>query len=483
MSDVKRVAIYTRVSTQEQSQEGYSLGEQEERLRMYSKAHGWAIYRVYTDPGYSGAKLDRPAIQELVRDCGSGAFDAVLIYKLDRLSRSQKDTLHLIEDVFTPAGVGLISMRENFDTKSAFGRAMIGVLSVFAQLERDQIAERTYMGREARAKEGYYSGGSLAPIGYDYVPGDNVLRINDDEAAQVRLIYDLYLHGLDGKELTYTAIRNYMRARYHTRYGSYTSTSTVSRILRDPVYAGMISWSGSYYPGKHEAIIDRETWDAVQAKIKRSSTNCAENFKGAHLLTGIVRCGICGKAYQIHHSRVHRRMPDGSMRLGAVSIRYVCASRRSGACSNIAYKADQLEEAVIAEVRRLRLDPDLVYRVSAPAHDDRRRMSTLKRIEAIHSQQSRLIDLYQIGSVDVDEVRKRSDALREEEAALQRDLADAEVRPAALDPDDAVRILSSFDEVFASGSLDDKRALIKSLVEYVEVFPDHIAIHWLFAAK
>lgn len=483
MSDVKRVAIYTRVSTQEQSQEGYSLGEQEERLRMYSKAHGWAVYRVYTDPGYSGAKLDRPAIQELVRDCGSGAFDAVLIYKLDRLSRSQKDTLHLIEDVFTPAGIGLISMNENFDTKSAFGRAMIGVLSVFAQLERDQIAERTYMGREARAKEGYYSGGSLSPIGYDYVAGSNILRINEDEAAQVRLIYDLYLHGLDGHEMSYTAIRQYMHERYRTRYGSYTHTSTISRMLQDATYCGMISWGGSYYPGKHEAIIDRETWDAVQAKIKRSPTNYAENFKGTHLLTGLVRCGICGKAYQVHHSRVHRRRADGSMRLGAVSIRYVCASRRSGACSNVAYKADQLEEAVIAEVRKLRLDPDLVYRASAPSHDNRKREAALKRIEAIHSQQSRLIDLYQVGSVDVDEVRKRSDALREEEAALQRDLADAEVRPAALDPDDAVRILDNFDEIFASGSLDDKRALIKSLIEYVEVFPDHIAIHWLFAAK
>ena len=106
----KRVVIYTRVSTQEQSADGYSLGEQSDRLQMYAKAHSWTVVRTYTDPGYSGAKLERPAIQQLIRDCRSRSFDAVLIYKLDRLSRSQKDTLHLIEDIFNPAGIGLISM-------------------------------------------------------------------------------------------------------------------------------------------------------------------------------------------------------------------------------------------------------------------------------------------------------------------------------------------------------------------------------------
>ena len=483
MSDVKRVAIYTRVSTQEQSQEGYSLGEQEERLRMYSKAHGWAIYRVYTDPGYSGAKLDRPAIHELVRDCGSGAFDAVLIYKLDRLSRSQKDTLHLIEDVFTPAGIGLISMNENFDTKSAFGRAMIGVLSVFAQLERDQITERTTMGRQARAKEGYYAGGSQAPIGYTYSKGDKILRIDEPEAAQVRLVYDLYLHGLDGHDMTYTAIRGYMHSRYRTRYGSYTHTSTISRMLQDPTYCGMISWGGEYYHGKHEAIIDPDTWQAVQAKIRRSPTNYAERFKGVHLLTGLLRCGICGKPYQIYNHTVHKRQKDGSMRYGKVTLRYVCASRRTGSCGNAPILAEELESTVIGEIRKLKADPDLVYHAAVAPGDDRKREAIMGRIGAIHTQQSRLIDLYQIGSIDMDEVRRRSDALREEEVKLQKDLSDAEVRPAPLAPDDAIRILGNFDGIFESGSLEDQRALLQSLIEYIEVFPDHIAIHWLFSAQ
>ena len=149
---MKTVAIYCRVSTQEQAAEGYSIGEQQSRLSKFCDAHGWKIVHVYSDPGFSGAKLQRPAIQQLIADCSYGLFDCVLVYKLDRLSRSQKDTLYLIEDVFNVHQIGLVSMCENFDTQSPFGKAMIGILSVFAQLERDQITERMTMGRIGRAK-------------------------------------------------------------------------------------------------------------------------------------------------------------------------------------------------------------------------------------------------------------------------------------------------------------------------------------------
>ena len=154
---MKRAALYIRVSTLEQAQEGYSIGAQKERLLAFCKAHDWLVADFYIDGGYSGSNLDRPGIQKLIAETGS--FDLVLVMKLDRLSRSQRDTLYLIEDVFLPAGVDFISMAESFDTSTPFGRAMIGILSVFAQLEREQIKERTFMGRVERAKEGLFHGG------------------------------------------------------------------------------------------------------------------------------------------------------------------------------------------------------------------------------------------------------------------------------------------------------------------------------------
>lgn len=141
--------LYCRVSLELQAEEGYSLQEQEERLRAYAKAQGLAIHAVRVDPGFSGASMDRPGLQAVLDDVRAHRIQKVCTYKLDRLSRSQKDTLYLIEDCFIPNGVDYVSATEPLDTGTPLGMAMVGILSVFAQLERQQIKERMAMGRIA----------------------------------------------------------------------------------------------------------------------------------------------------------------------------------------------------------------------------------------------------------------------------------------------------------------------------------------------
>ena len=182
MTDYKktqiRVALYIRVSTQEQAKEGYSIGEQEDRLRKFADAHDWTIVKIYTDAGHSGANQERPALQDMIMDIKAGLIDKVAVYKLDRLSRSQKDTLELIEDVMLANKCDFESMTEKFDTATSFGRAMVGILAVFAQLEREQIKERMSMGMEARLKTGKWRGG-LVPFGYDYEKALDKLVVNE----------------------------------------------------------------------------------------------------------------------------------------------------------------------------------------------------------------------------------------------------------------------------------------------------------------
>src|SRR5699024_5250634 len=141
----------------EHQRENYSIAEQTDRLTAFCAAKDITIGRIYTDGGYSGGTLRRPALQDMLAHLPE--YDVVIVYKLDRLSRSQKDTLLLIEDYFLAKQVDFISVCENFDTSTPLGRAMIGMLSVFAQLEKEQITERFTMGRLARAKNGYYHGG------------------------------------------------------------------------------------------------------------------------------------------------------------------------------------------------------------------------------------------------------------------------------------------------------------------------------------
>ena len=152
------VDLYIRVSTTEQALEGYSVAEQEHRLRQYCAAMGHRIHKVHIDAGFSGASLDRPGIKETIKDVQKHLVRRVIVWKLDRLSRSQKDTLIMLEDVFLENGCDFISMMESFDTSTSFGRAIVGILAAFAQLERENIKERTMMGSQARLAKGHYNG-------------------------------------------------------------------------------------------------------------------------------------------------------------------------------------------------------------------------------------------------------------------------------------------------------------------------------------
>lgn len=193
----KKAAIYIRVSTQEQATEGYSIQAQTDRLIKYVEAKDFILYKKYIDAGYSASKLERPAMQDLIQDVQSKKVDVVIVYKLDRLSRSQKDTMYLIEDIFRPNDVELISMQESFDTSTAFGSATVGMLSVFAQLERKSISERMITGRVERAKKGFYhtGGQDRPPAGYQF-NSDNQLIINEYEAAAIKDLFRLYNDGL-----------------------------------------------------------------------------------------------------------------------------------------------------------------------------------------------------------------------------------------------------------------------------------------------
>ncbi|MBR1728185.1 MAG: recombinase family protein [Selenomonadaceae bacterium] len=163
-------------------------------------------------------------------------FDIVLVYKLDRLSRSQRDTLYLIEEIFLPNKVDFVSMQESFDTSSPFGKAMIGLLAVFAQLEREQIKERTKMGKRVRAKAGLHHGAGFIPIGYNYQDGK--LIVNPYEAEQVKKIYEWYLGGLSLQSIA----NRLHEAGYTNRYSSYSTWSSIRNILSNITYTGRLHY-------------------------------------------------------------------------------------------------------------------------------------------------------------------------------------------------------------------------------------------------
>ena len=273
------LALYRRVSTDKQADDGYSLDVQIEKLQAYAKTlSNVKEVRVYTDDGYSGSSLDRPGMKQLIEDIEAGQITHVIVVKLDRLSRSQKDTLHLIEDIMIPANVAFISIMESFNTDTAFGRAMVGILSVFVQLERENIFERTRGGMQKRVEKGYWPGGGRTPYGYDYDPAQGIL-VPNEEAKMVRHIYDRYLAGEAMQTIADDLDLKYERVVYN--------------IITRKSNAGYIVYNGEEYKGLHEPIISMETYtQAMQLLAERSAAKLVT--KTNHLLTGFCYCGKCG---------------------------------------------------------------------------------------------------------------------------------------------------------------------------------------------
>lgn len=271
-------ALYIRVSTEAQAEEGYSIEAQKERLQAYCTAKGWLNAQPYIDGGFSGSNLNRPAIGELIDDAKAGKLASVIVYKLDRLSRSQKDTLYLIEDIFLPNGIDFISLNESIDTSTPYGRAMIGILSAFAQLERENIYMRTRMGMLERVKQGYWRGGGGIPFGYDYDRERGILVPNEN-AETVRKMYELYIKGYSTQKIAN------MLGLKHERL--------VSLVLTRRSNLGYIRYNGEEYKGNHEPIVSEAVYEQAMEKMRERSKSPTP-VKTSHLLTGLLYCGYCG---------------------------------------------------------------------------------------------------------------------------------------------------------------------------------------------
>ena len=273
----KIAAIYIRVSTDIQAEEGYSIEAQKEQLTAYCVSKGIKNYDYYIDGGWSGSNINRPEMQRLIKDVKDDKISHVIVYKLDRLSRSQKDTLYLIEDVFNPHNVDFVSLNESMDTSTPMGRLMLGILSAFAQLERENIRMRTRMGMKERVKSGLWMGGGRVPFGYDYDSSQGILVPNKD-AEKVKQIYKLYIEGKSPQDIAYLLGLKYDKL--------------VNQILVRKSNYGIIEYNGEEYQGKHEPIISKETYDIAMQCMEQRKTTRTNNSE--HLLTGLIYCGKCG---------------------------------------------------------------------------------------------------------------------------------------------------------------------------------------------
>lgn len=468
------VDLYIRVSTTEQAEEGYSVGEQEARLRSYAAAMGYKINAVHIDPGYSGATLDRPGIKRVINDVRAGRCRRVIVWKLDRLSRSQKDTLILLEDVFLSNGCNFISLIESFDTATPFGRCMVGILAAFAQMERENIKMRTMMGKQAGAKDGNYYG-PCAPLGYVYERGANGKRELKADPFWSQMVRDFFGALDSGSSLTSAA------EIMEEKYGFHRDQAAVALgfIARNPVYAGRVRWGSEEYEGKHEAIVAPEVWQRVN---KRLAENKRSYEHSTGLLCGLLFCGDCG-------ARMAVRPWNNKGR----DKKYACYSVsrsnkrmiRSDNCSNRErlYTVEELDGLVLAEVKKLSLDRSVFDSLLQERREESGPdlCAFRERMDDIERQIKRLLTLYQSGVVELEEIQARLLDLKNERVKVSESIENLEAKNGPdLSPAAAWDKLCSLETIINSGDSGAVSALIRTLIKKVVVLNEDITIYWAF---
>lgn len=477
---MKKAGLYIRVSTLEQAQEGYSIGAQKERLIAFCKAHDWTIADIYVDGGYTGSNLDRPGMRKLISEINK--MDIVLVYKLDRLSRSQKDTLYLIEEVFLANNVDFVSMNESFDTSTPFGRAMIGILSVFAQLEREQIKERTQMGRIARAKQGLYHGGGRPPIGYDY--NDGKLVPNEYEAIQIKKIFEWYVNGMSANKI----LDRLLSEGYTNKYKCWSNgnNATINKILCNDVYLGITRFGDIITENTHDPIITKEQFEkAREIKKKRQEIYGDTAFVSTHLLTGMIFCARCGARYFAKKCYKKYRY-------------YICYSRAKSSksmmkadnCDNKIWNVNELEAAVESQINKLLFDKKY-YKRLVDEHNKSKSKRTSKKSEAdiikekiseCDNQISKFMDLYQSDSIPAEILSQRIDKVYREKLQYEEQLERIEPQAPKKDFDaqSVEDMLSDLSSIWKIADKSEKRMVLEALVDRIVLDGESVKIEWSF---
>jgi site-specific DNA recombinase len=367
-----RCAIYTRKSSEEGLQQEFnSLDAQREACQAYvlSQHHeGWqCLPQRYDDGGFTGGNMDRPALRRLLADIAAGLVDCVVVYKVDRLSRSLLDFAKMME-AFDKHGVAFVSVTQQFNTAASMGRLILNVLLSFAQFERELISERTRDKIAATRRKGQWCGG--APIlGYDVQ--DMKLVINETEAERVRAIFKLYLQ-LQALRLVVEELqrRDWRNKRWRTRQGlerggyAFSKTS-LQLLLTNVLYVGQSKYRDEVHPGQHPAIVDDKTWNTVQELLRRQRRSDELRRLSGALLKGLLFCRPCGRAMT----------PAHSSKKGQRRYRYyVCTGAQKRGwhtCANPSLPAAALEQAVCEQLLRFGQEQTAVQALLGPTWSTR----------------------------------------------------------------------------------------------------------------
>lgn len=430
-----RCAIYTRKSTDEGLDRDFnSLNAQREAAEAYitSQRHeGWqCLPAMYDDGGFSGGNTNRPALQKLMQDIEDGKIDCVVVYKVDRLSRSLMDFAKLM-DIFEQKHISFVSVTQQFSTTNSMGRLTLNILLSFAQFEREIITERVRDKVRAAKRKGKWIGGCPV-LGYDVAPEGRRLIVNEVEAEQVRTIFGLYLdYGGVLPLVRELKARGWNNKQWVTKKGKVMGGNMLSKeriyeILNNHLYLGEVAFEGEVYAGEHEAIVDRKLWDAVHASLeqnrrKPSGDGGRKTREGKYfaLLKGLLHCENCEQPM----------IPTYTKKTDGKRYRYyVCSQTHKdgwGTCATKALNAVDIENAILDKLKGIGANSVLVKAVyeqklteiTAQKNDMTLRVAVLK--QNMQSHKGRLAALRGGDSLGAEQLQTISETIKNSEEKVK----------------------------------------------------------------
>ena len=464
--------IYVRVSTEEQVKEGYSIRGQEQKLKDFARIKDWQIYDVYIDEGISGKNIiERPEISRLIEDVKEGTVKNVLVFKIDRLTRSTSDLIYLV-DLFNEYDCAFNSLMESIDTQTASGRMFLKIIGIFAEFERENIAERIILGRERKVKEGYTLCSHTASYGYDRPIGQKIQTINQGEAQVVCEIFDWYAK--QGVNITEIARRLNLRGT-PTKHNSKWTTKGVRNVLENNNYMGDVRHhfedkERAYtMKGQHEPIISEKIFNKAQHLLtKNPRISPRKQPRDENYFTGFLRCTQCG--YKLHPHSTYITLADGTTKfLG----NYECGNTVVGECDASSMSAIKLEQAFREYIDRVAdFEEDTTIRIY---EQEKKREESKKIIATYQEKLSQLeakareaLDCYVNNVFSVEDYRRVKKQIDNDKQSVHAELERLQVDTEEI-VDNTVEIAKSFRENWDGLSYKEKRMFLMQFVEKIVV--------------
>ena len=392
----------------------------------------------------------RPAVQKLIRDVKDHKINCVIVFKLDRISRSQKDTLYLIEEVFNKYNVGFVSMRENFDTTTPFGKAMVGILSIFAQFERETILERTKIGMQKRAENGYWKGGGKNPFPYTYDKNTGTLIPVPEQVKLLHKMINLYLNGY-----SFIKISNIVGM----------DESLVEKRILSRRIVGIVPYKGQEFDGKHEAVISEELHKKIMETNKMRSKARTESH---YLLSGKIFCGYCGAKYRYQ-------------KWGKRLICYCYSQQKSKPkfikdpnCKNKRWNSFEIEDVVLENLFSMTLDEDM-FREKHEITQVNVINEYEKRFTKINLQINNLINFIS-DDIAVEDTKKKIKELEQERQLILEIINNEKNNERQYKS--SLKMLRNLQNTWNKMSFEEKRIIIMHIIDKVVIIDNAIEIFY-----